>query len=82
MDFETVDGVFPLGTLIAPLAVDVVTKNGKTTSTFYDTSWTNTGDVNTLSVSTPEPSTWAMLITGFALMGLFAPLRKSKRYAL
>lgn len=70
-DFETVDGAFPLGTIIAPLSEDVVTKNGKTTTTFYDTSWTNAGFENgTLrSISTPEPSTWVMFITGFTLLG-------------
>jgi hypothetical protein len=74
---ETIDGSFPIGTLIAPLAEDIVVQaNGKTKTTFYDTSWTNTGDINKLSVSTPEPSTWAMMLLGFAGLG-FAGYRKA-----
>jgi hypothetical protein len=66
-DFETIDGLFPLGTLIAPLASDVETNK----TTFYDTAWTNTGEVNLLAApAAPEPSTWVMLIAGFGLIGL------------
>jgi hypothetical protein len=68
-DFVTVDGLFSLGTLIAPLAEDVAGKK----TTFYDTSWTNTGAVN---VSAPEPSTWAMMLIGFAGLG-FVGYRKA-----
>jgi hypothetical protein len=69
---ETIDGIFPIGTLIAPLAEDIAGKK----TTYYDTSWTNTGDINTRSVSTPEPSTWAMMLIGFAGLG-FAGYRKA-----
>jgi hypothetical protein len=73
-DFVTVDGSFSLGTIIAPLASDIVMQtNGKTRTTFYDTSWTNTGVVND---AVPEPSTWAMLLIGFAGLG-FAGYRKA-----
>ena len=78
-DFETVNGLFPLGTLIAPLAVDVVGSK----STFYDTSWTNTGDVNTTAVvAVPEASTWAMTGIGFAFLGVVGLRRKGARFAI
>lgn len=76
-DVEDVFGTFANGTIIAPLAEDIVTKNGKTTTTFYDTSWTNTGFVNAAAVgSVPEPRTWAMLALGFGLLGFLGMRRK------
>jgi hypothetical protein len=83
-DFLTVNGNFALGTIIAPVAVDLTIKNGKLNITAYDSPWTETAFVNTLSgPPVPEPSTWAMLISGFGLMGLFG-WRKHKiaRYAV
>jgi hypothetical protein len=77
----TVDGTFALGTIIAPLSLDLSTKNGKLVVTVYDTSWTNAGLVNTLSSTIPEPSTWVMMLSGFAMMGLFARKRIA-RYAI
>lgn len=78
-DFLTVNGAFGVGTIIAPLAVDVAVGNhGKLTITTFDTSWTNAGVVNQLS-AVPEPSTWAMGIVGFGLMGLMG---WRKRHAL
>jgi PEP-CTERM motif-containing protein len=68
-DFVTVDGTFSLGTIIAPLAEDIVGRK----TTFYDTSWTNAGVVND---AVPEPSTWAMMLIGFAGLG-FAGYRKA-----
>jgi hypothetical protein len=76
---ETIDGLFATGTLIAPLAEDIVVgKGGKTTTTFYDTSWTNTGAVNTLSSPVPEPRTWVMMLSGFVLMAAFGYRRRHK----
>jgi hypothetical protein len=72
-DFETVDGLFPKGTIIAPLASD--TSGDKTT--FYDTAWTNAGFVNAAAVGgVPEPSTWAMFIAGFGFIAAMGWRRK------
>jgi hypothetical protein len=65
--FETIDGLFPLGTIIAPFDASG--------TKVYDTSWTNTAVVNQLS-SAPEPSTWAMMLIGFAGLS-FAGYRKA-----
>lgn len=79
-DFITLNGSFGLGTIIAPLAVDVeLGNNGKLKITTFDTAWTNAGFVNQLSSPVPEPSTWAMGIIGFGLMGLMG---WRKRHAL
>jgi hypothetical protein len=84
-NFLTVNGSFAQGTIIAPIAVDVSINphNGKLDITAYDSPWTETAIVNPLGSPVPEPSTWAMLISGFALMGLFG-WRKHKvaRYAV
>jgi hypothetical protein len=76
-DFEDVFGSFANGTVIAPLADNDV--NGKTT--FFDTSWTNAGFVNAAAVvpTIPEPSTWVMLVTGFAFMAWGAATRRRLR---
>jgi hypothetical protein len=77
-DFETVDGLFPKGTIIAPLASDV----GDNKTTFYDTAWTNAGFVNAAAVGgVPEPKTWAMMALGFGLMGLLGYKRRHNRLA-
>lgn len=72
LDSITLNGSFGLGTVIAPLAVNVsVGSNGHLDITTFDTSWTNAGFVNTLSgPPVPEASTWVLLLTGFGLMGL------------
>lgn len=77
-DFLTLNGSFGLGTVIAPVAVDVeVGNNGKLKVTTFDTAWTNTGFVNKLSVPpVPEPSTWALMILGFSFLG-FAGWRRA-----
>jgi hypothetical protein len=79
-DVEAITGTFTNGTIIAPLAADVVTKNGKTTTTYYDTSWTNAGfldgpppdctgpNCTTQHSVVPEPSTLAIL--GLGVLGL------------
>jgi hypothetical protein len=78
-DFIDVQGLFAEGTYIAPLSGDGV-----------DTSFTNAGLITgdavinpVITPTVPEPSTWAMLISGFGLMGLFG-WRKHKiaRYAV
>lgn len=79
-DSITINGSFGLGTIIAPLAVNVsVGSNGHLDITTYDTSWTNAGFVNKLSVPVPETSTWVMLLTGFGLMAWGAATRKRLR---
>jgi hypothetical protein len=75
-DFIDVQGLFAEGTYIAPLSGEGV-----------DTSFTNAGLITSGNVinpviSAPEPSTWAMLISGFALMGLFGWRKRTARYAL
>lgn len=84
-DFATIDGTFALGTIIAPLAENIVTgKNGKVTTTWFDTSWTNAGFVNSLTPTTaitggaPEPATWAMLGIGFAGLAGFGFAKRKK----
>lgn len=80
-DFLTVNGAFGLGTIIAPLAVDVaVGRNGKLTVTTFDTSWTNAGLVNATG-AVPEPGTWAMLMGGFGLMALVGYRSRRNRLA-
>jgi PEP-CTERM motif len=69
-DDEVIDGLFGLGTIIAPLALDAK-------GHFADTSWTNAGFVNGLSTPTPEPSIWAMMLLGVGLIG--AGLRMARR---
>lgn len=73
-DWIDVTGVFQKGTVIVPL--DANTKG------LLDTSWTNTAFVNvdprsTTVGSAPEPSTWAMLLIGFAGLG-YAAVRRGK----
>jgi hypothetical protein len=73
-DFETVDGLFSKGTIVAPFSLT----GGKD----FDTSWTNAGFVNVTSTSTvPESSTWAMLALGFAGLGFvgFRQTHKTSR---
>jgi hypothetical protein len=78
-DFVKVTGNFGLGTIIAPLALDITSQaNGKFKVDVFDTSWTNAGVVNQLSVATPEPSTWVMMLLGFGFAGAsYASRRKS-----
>jgi hypothetical protein len=81
-DFMNFAGAFALGTIIAPVAVDVESQNnGHFKITPFDTSWTNTGVVNSLSSTVPEPQTWAMLVIGFGLMGLLGFRRKAYKLA-
>lgn len=81
LDSITLNGSFGLGTVIAPLAVNVsVGSNGHLDITTFDTSWTNAGFVNTLSgPPIPEPSTWVMLSLGFMFMAWGAATRKRLR---
>jgi hypothetical protein len=79
--FIDVKGTFQLGTVVIPLGDDRTTKKGVTTDNFLDTSWTNTAFVDVrpdgpLTAAVPEPSTWAMMGVGFALLG-FAGYRRS-----
>ncbi|WFU17259.1 PEPxxWA-CTERM sorting domain-containing protein [Bradyrhizobium sp. CB3481] len=63
-DFLEVNGTFGQGTVIAPyIAPDLFT------------SWTNTGVV---TGAVPEPSTWAMMILGFAGVGYLAYRRRKQ----
>jgi hypothetical protein len=66
-------GTFPPGSTDSFFSVDVSSSNGKT------------GDVGAFNISqtnrvgaVPEPSTWAMMLLGFAGIGLMAYRRKSK----
>lgn len=75
-DFEEFKGAFSRGSIIAPLGfIDGAQA--------FDTSWTNAGFVNGGDVvinptaGAPELSTWAMLLTGFGLMG-FGALRRGR----
>jgi hypothetical protein len=82
LDFLTVDGKFGLGTIIAPLAIDITTDNhGKVTVTAFDTAWTNAGFVNQLSTTVPEPRTWVLMGIGFAALG-YTALRRRRAAAL
>lgn len=73
-DYLTVNGTFEAGTVIAPyIAPDLYT------------SWTNTGVTTdgpcpdctpTHQSAVPEPSTWAMMMLGFAGVGFMAYRRK------
>jgi hypothetical protein len=74
--FFEVNGSFPAGTVIVPFGTDDLF-----------TSWTNTGlntggqcvgCTPTPTAAVPEPSTWAMLLLGFAGVSLMAYRRKSK----
>jgi hypothetical protein len=84
-DFIDVKGTFQFGSVVIPLGDyrTSVTKKGVTTITdsFLDTSWTNTAFVNVQPdgpvAGVPEPSTWAMLLLGFAGIG-YAGFRRSK----
>jgi len=63
-DFLEINGTFGQGTVIAPyIAPDLFT------------SWTNTGVV---TGAVPEPSTWAMMILGFAGVGYLAYRRRKQ----
>jgi hypothetical protein len=66
-DFEDFFGAFGNGTFIAPLAWNV----GTNKTTYFDTSFTNTGlvDGRTIATGAPEPTTWAMMLAGFAFLG-------------
>jgi hypothetical protein len=79
-DFEEFMGAFGLGSIIAPLGF----VNG---AQAFDTSWTNAGFVDTNVVITPtggipEPSTWAMMVAGFALIGALGWRKRTARYAI
>lgn len=73
--FEELLGNFALGTVVAPFATNGGNK-------VYDTSWTNAGFVNHTTVSTPEASTWVMMLTGFGLMGAGAWRASRRRLSL
>ena len=89
-DFIDLKGTFQLGTVVIPLGDDrtSMTKKGVTTFTdnFLDTSWTNAALVNVAPRATltavPEPSTWALMGVGFALMGLVGYRRNSTPRAI
>lgn len=75
-DFLTVNGSFTKGTVISAIGIDIGTNgSGRPQVTVFDNSWTTAGFVNAASI-VPEPSTWAMFIVGFGLMG-FIGWRKS-----
>jgi hypothetical protein len=81
-DFLTLNGSFGLGTVIAPIAVDVsIGNNGKLDVTTFDTAWTNAGFVNQLSAPIPEPRTWVMMGVGFGLLA-FAGFRRARKERL
>jgi PEP-CTERM motif-containing protein len=74
-DSIDVKGTFQLGTIVLPLGEKTGKKN-----TFLDTAWTDAALVNvppggTRTGAVPEPSTWAMMGIGFALLG-FAGYRR------
>jgi hypothetical protein len=75
-DFIKVIGSFAEGTYIAPLS-----------GTGVDTSFTNAGLITGGAVinpviGVPEPSTWAMLIAGFGLLGLVGWKKRGARLAI
>jgi hypothetical protein len=77
-DFARFIGNFGLGTIIAPLAIDIDLIHNKVTA--FDTSWTNAGFVNTTAAGpVPEIPTWAMLLIGFAGLGAGAAARRALR---
>lgn len=86
-DFITLDGTFGIGTVIAPLAVNVsVGSNGKLDITTFDTSWTNAGFINKTGLPPiPEPRTWALMLIGLAALGVghawFASQRNARAHA-
>jgi hypothetical protein len=84
--FIDVKGTFQFGTVILPLGDDQTTKKGVTTNNFLDTGWTSAAFVNvppsvTLT-AVPEPSTWALMGVGFALLGLAGYRRSSTPRAI
>jgi hypothetical protein len=54
--------------------------SGEVTAGFWDSYYPDNSGTQTLSVSVPEPATWAMMLAGFA--GLGAALRTRRRTAL
>ena len=84
-DFYQINGIFPAGTIIAPYAQNLREQGQNISITIFDTSWTNAGLINggqcvdctpTPTAAVPEPSTWAMMILGFAGVGFMAYRRK------
>jgi hypothetical protein len=77
--FFEVNGSFPAGTVIVPFGTDDLF-----------TSWTNTGlntggcvgCTPTPTAAIPEPSTWAMMILGFAGVGFMAYRRRNQTVTL
>jgi hypothetical protein len=69
-DVEDFNGSFSFGTIIAPLAVS----GGKV----FDTSWTNTGVVDSAVV--PEPSTWLLGLTGVGFLAALGWKRRREGY--
>jgi hypothetical protein len=69
-DYIEVDGSFGLGTYIAPLGFN------SDASKMYTTQFTNVGLIDSSAV--PEPSTWAMMLLGFAGLGYAAFRRNGK----
>ena len=77
-DSVDIKGMFQLGTVILPLGEN--SKNGKIS--FLDTAWTDAAFVNvppgtTRGSPVPEPSTWAMMLVGFAGLG-YAAVRRGR----
>ena len=80
---NTLSGVGP-GAIITAFMVESTTKKGVTTLSLVSTAQSSSLLVTPSSAPpVPEPGTWAMLFSGFALMGLLGWRRsKSARYAL